>query len=69
MTHFKELQRIELAIEHRDQTELDWAISYCKMRLQIAGKKEHLKYWRDLERKVLAAPSELQAELKDSASR
>ena len=52
MTRFKELKRIEAAIKHKDQLELQWAISYCKMRLTITGKADHEKYWHQMERKV-----------------
>jgi hypothetical protein len=52
MTRFKELVRIEAAIEHRDELELRWAESYCRMRLSIAARKEHTQYWRNLERKI-----------------
>jgi hypothetical protein len=56
MTRFKELKRIEAAIEHKDHVELEWAIGYCKMRLRIAGKK----YWRQMERKVTKALDTIQ---------
>jgi hypothetical protein len=55
MTRFKELQRIEAAIEHKSQTDLQWALEYCKMRLRIAQRKGHTKYWREIEKKVLKA--------------
>ena len=54
MTRFKELRRIESAIEHKNESELQWAADYCKMRLRIATKKEHQKYWRSIEKKVSA---------------
>ncbi len=62
MTRFKELKRIEAAIKHKDQIALQWAISYCKMRLSIAGKKDHEKYWRQMERKVTQALDEVLAD-------
>jgi len=52
MTRFKELQRIEAAIQRKDKPELEWALGYCKMRLGIAPRKDHRKYWHDLERRV-----------------
>jgi len=55
MTRFKELQRIETAIEHKNQTDLQWALDYCMMRLKVAQRKEHTKYWRGIESKVLKA--------------
>jgi hypothetical protein len=58
MTRFKELKRIELAIDHKNLVELQWAISYCRMRLQIATRKDHEKYWRQVEKKVTRALDE-----------
>ena len=55
MTRFKELRRIEAAVEHRNRPELQWAAAYCKMRLQIAIRKDHQKYWRDIEENVKQA--------------
>ena len=40
MTRFKELQPIETAIEHENAADLEWAIGYCKMRLQLAQRKD-----------------------------
>jgi hypothetical protein len=51
MTRFKELERIEAAIEHRNKSELHWALDYCRIRLQIAPRKEHTKYWHGSKRK------------------
>jgi hypothetical protein len=65
MTRFKELERIEAAIEHRDEAELRWAESYCPMRLGIASRKDHQKHWHNLQHKVAAVISEL-AEPSDS---
>jgi hypothetical protein len=59
MTRFKELQRINAAIENRNESELRWAEAYCRMRLQIAIKREHTKSWRDIQRKVQSALEEL----------
>jgi hypothetical protein len=55
MTRFKELKRIESAIEHKNETELQWALGYCKMRLQIATVKQHETHWRRIEKRVKAA--------------
>jgi hypothetical protein len=60
MTRFKELRRIDSAVKHKNKAELEWALAYCKMRLQLASRKDHTKYWRGLEARVLEA-------LKDSA--
>jgi hypothetical protein len=43
MTRFKELRRIERAIEHRDQTELRWAADYCRWRQQFC--KDNKRGW------------------------
>jgi hypothetical protein len=48
MTRFKEGQRIENAIKHKDEKELLWAISYCKSRLSLAKLKQHIKHWKNL---------------------
>lgn len=55
MTRFNELKRIESAIEHRDKPALEWATGYCKMRLQIARRKDHQQYWRRMGQKVQEA--------------
>jgi hypothetical protein len=54
-TRFKELKRIEAAIEHRDGAELQWALGYCKMRLGIVPRKDHQKYWHKTEARVRRA--------------
>ena len=64
MTRFKELQRIENAIEHRNRPELEWAFNYCRMRLGIAPRKDHQKHWRKLEGKVEAALAEAERSTK-----
>jgi hypothetical protein len=55
MTRFKERARIEAAIEHRNRSELLWAEGYCRMRLAIAPRQDHQKYWKNMQRKVMAA--------------
>jgi hypothetical protein len=52
MTRFKELKRIESAIEHKNSAELKWALGYCKMRLGIASRKDHREHWHNLEARV-----------------
>ena len=54
MTRFKELRRIERAIEHRDQVDLRWAAEYCQSRLKLAPTKQGMSHWRRLEKRVLA---------------
>jgi hypothetical protein len=55
MTRFKELARIEAAIEHKDEVDLRWALDYCKMRLSISAHKEILKHWKKIEKDVIQA--------------
>jgi hypothetical protein len=55
MTRFKELARIQAAIKHRNESELRWAAEYCQMRLRIATRKDHAKYWRGIQREVTDA--------------
>ena len=52
MTRFKELRRIEAAIEHNNKADLQWALSYCQMRITIAPRKSHRDHWNKIERKV-----------------
>jgi len=59
MTRFKELARIQAAIKHKNQPELEWALWYCRMRVRIAARKDHLKHWRALERDVTKVMREL----------
>jgi hypothetical protein len=55
MTRFKELKRIEAAIQYRNKAELEWALAYCRMRLGIAPRKDHQKHWQQLANKVRKA--------------
>jgi hypothetical protein len=48
MTRFKELKRIELAIEHKNKKEILWALDYCNSRLQFAKMKSQIKHWTKL---------------------
>lgn len=52
MTRFKELARIRAAIKQKNERELQWAVGYCQMRLRIAARKDHAKYWRTIQREV-----------------
>jgi hypothetical protein len=61
MTRFNELRRIEKAIEHKDPSELRWAEWYCRMRIQVAVRKDHVRHWRELGGKVETALRELDA--------
>ena len=60
MTRFKELQRIEAAIEHQNKADLQWALGYCKIRLSIAPRKDHQKHWSKIERKIRQALDDLE---------
>jgi hypothetical protein len=60
MGRFKELTRIERAIEHRNLAELQWALGYCQMRLKLAKMKHHEKSWRRIEKIVLDALESIQ---------
>jgi hypothetical protein len=55
MTRFKELRRIEKAIEEQNKNNLDWALRYCQMRLTIATRKDHRQYWTTMESRVKTA--------------
>jgi hypothetical protein len=55
MTRFKELRRIEAAIEHRDEAQLRWAADYCRMRIRIAPTTRAAEHWRRIEQRVKAA--------------
>jgi hypothetical protein len=46
MTRFKEKRRIDAAIGNRDVPELKWAQAYCRMRINLASRKDHLKTWQ-----------------------
>ncbi len=57
MTRFKEKRRIDAAIDHGNKAELEWALSYCAMRIRLATTtmKHHEKHWRAIERGVREA--------------
>jgi hypothetical protein len=55
MTRFKELKRIEMAIQHGNEQELNWALGYCRMRSSIITVKVHEKVWRKRINKIEAA--------------
>ena len=52
MTRFKELRRIERAIEHRDANDLAWARAYCENRIRSANVKRAADWWRRLLKQV-----------------
>jgi hypothetical protein len=55
MTRFKELARIETAIQHRNTSDLQWALGYCKMRQSISTRNEQIEHWKQIEKKVIHA--------------
>lgn len=59
MTRFKELRRIERAIEERNKSELEWAQGYARMRVETASMKQHLKSWRKHLNDIEAALEEI----------
>jgi hypothetical protein len=55
VTRFKELERIEAAIEREDRPELLWSLDYTQMRVRISPNARQEKYWQDMERKLKSA--------------
>ena len=55
MSRFKEGKRITSALESKNSAELKWAQGYCRMRIEIATRKDHSKHWSALLRKVESA--------------
>ena len=60
MSRFKEQRRIDQAIKHKNSAELEWALSYAKMRLQNSSMKEHEKHWRIMKKVISQAIEEIQ---------
>jgi hypothetical protein len=58
MTRFKELRRIQRAIEHKDKAGLRWALEYCEMRLSMATTKHATTHWRKIAKQVRASLNE-----------
>jgi hypothetical protein len=58
MTRFKELRRIERAIEHQDVSELQWAQSYCEDRIRWTTLKRGQDKWRRLLKRIAMAQTE-----------
>ena len=55
MTRFKELRRIETALDDRNAAELRWALNYCEQRIPLARLKAQRNYWRKLAEQISAA--------------
>jgi mannose-1-phosphate guanylyltransferase len=60
MSRFKELNRIEDAIKHKNKNELLWSIGYCQNRLDIATMKEHKKHWNKLIKRTKEVLNEIE---------
>lgn len=58
MTRFKEMRRIERAIENRDANDLKWARAYCEDRLRWIKLKRGEDRWRRLLKRIMAAQAE-----------
>ncbi len=59
MTRFKELRRLEKAIEDKNEEELIWAAAWCEQRLSMATMKLHRNHWAKLQKRVEDAIAEL----------
>jgi hypothetical protein len=59
MPRFKEMRRIREAIQHGNEAELHWALSYCQMRSKLARSvhtmRKQEKNWNQMEREIRAA--------------
>ena len=60
MTRFKELRRIQAAIEHRNQAELQWALARIELRKRFLKRDSHRLY--QLEKTVQRALDEIEGE-------
>lgn len=58
MSRFKEGRRIAAAIEAKNRKELEWAEGYCRSRLSLASRKDHIKHWQALLRRIDEARGE-----------
>ncbi len=59
MTRYKELRRRERAVAEKNKGELDWALSWCEMRLAMATTKHGEKTWMRLIKRVRSALDEI----------
>jgi hypothetical protein len=60
-TRFKELRRIQRAIQHRDTNDLKWAQSFCEGRIQWADTKRGQSYRRRILKRVTNPGSEVES--------
>jgi hypothetical protein len=64
MTRFKQLVRIEAALEHRNQPELRRALAYVRMRLSIQSPERQVSQWRRLDRQIVRSFDRLAGDAK-----
>jgi len=76
VTRFKELRRIERAIENLDATGLEWSAQYCRLRLSFIRTKQGGALWRRLAKQVEDALKQIKSksrhqtrQLRDPANR
>tara|TARA_R100001244_G_scaffold25113_2_gene25353 strand:- start:19211 stop:19405 length:195 start_codon:yes stop_codon:yes gene_type:complete len=62
MSRFKELTRVERAVNNGNEEELNWAKQYCEMRLRHVRMKKHQKQWDNLLSRILQKRAEAEAE-------
>jgi len=60
VSRFKEQRRIDQAIEHKNSSELEWALGYAEKRLDISSMKHHDKHWLKIKKKITQAIEETQ---------
>ena len=61
VTRFKELRRIERAIENLDRVDLEWAAQYCQLRLTLVRREQHGAMWRRIEKRVREALQQIES--------
>lgn len=59
MSRSKEIRRIESAIAQKNRGELRWALGQCELRKGLA--KRHSDYWYQIEKRIKAVLSEIDA--------
>ena len=52
MTRFKELRRVEKAIEDPSKSELLWSLNYCRTRYNASKMKNGKKFWYQFIRRI-----------------
>jgi hypothetical protein len=59
MARYKVLMRIDTAIKNSDKADLDWADTYCTLRVRIAPNDGRQKYWLEVLEDVRKAQMQL----------